>query len=192
MEINTELDKHRVFTQWVNLFGDALYSWAFHKISDEALAQDLVQETFVAAYQNLANFKEASSPKTWLFGILKNKIIDHYRFRAKRQSISMDSFDEPTGWFDENDQWKKENRPQPWSTADEHLLDNPEFEIILGHCLGNLPLSWSACVQLKYLGEKETEEICQHLNITASNLWQILHRAKLHLRNCLEKNWFKA
>ncbi|MDZ7646527.1 MAG: RNA polymerase sigma factor [Cytophagales bacterium] len=62
-----------MLTQWVNQYGDALYSWAFHKTIDEAIAQDLVQETFIAAYQKLDTFKNASSPKTWLFGILKNK-----------------------------------------------------------------------------------------------------------------------
>ncbi len=192
MNSNRVDDKHKVFTEWVNQFGDALYSWAFFKTSDQAIAQDLVQETFVAGYKNLEKFQKASSPKTWLFSILKNKIIDHYRVLAKTMTSSNDIDNEAIQWFDENDRWIKEKRPTSWATTDRNLLDDPEFNSVLAGCIRNLPDSWSACVQLKYLGEKETDEICQELNITASNLWQILHRAKLNLRNCLEINWFKA
>ena len=67
-------DKHKIFTEWVNQFGDVLYTWAFFNTSDQAIAQDLVQETFVAGYKNLEKFQNASSPKTWLFGILKTKL----------------------------------------------------------------------------------------------------------------------
>lgn len=192
MDAMVEPDRHKMFTQWVNQYGDALYSWAFRKTIDEAIAQDLVQETFIAAYQNLETFKKASSPKTWLFSILKNKIIDQYRLRAKTGAFPIDTYDETANWFDEDDRWKKDNRPEPWETSDVNILDDPEFDSVLTHCIGNLPVSWSACVHLKYLGEKQTEEICQELKITASNLWQILHRAKLQLRNCLERKWFKA
>lgn len=187
-----QTDKHKMFTEWVNQYGDALYSWAYHKIDSEAIAQDLIQETFIAAYQNLETFKNVSSPKTWLFSILKNKIVDHFRLCLRTAPLATDTINESADFFDETDRWRKEKRPEPWNTSDVSILDDPEFSIVLTHCLGNLPVSWSACVQLKYLGEKQTEEICQELKITASNLWQILHRAKLQLRNCLEKNWFKA
>ncbi len=174
---------------WVNDYGDRLYAWALHKSSNEQIAQDLVQETFLSAYQHIENFKRGSSPKTWLFSILKNKIIDHFRQVARNKMMLLeDSFP----WFDEDENWRKEFRPQPWLHADGNLLDDPEFEKALSHCMNGLPSAWAACVQLKYLDEKNSEEICQQLNITTSNLWQILHRAKLSLRNCLEKNWFKS
>lgn len=185
-------DKHRVIAQWVREYSDALYSWTARKIPDDALAQDLVQETFISAFQNFDSFQKASSPKTWLFSILKNKIIDHYRQSAKTISRNAATSKNDTDqWFDGDSRWKEEFKPDPWDT-DESLLDNPEFEIVLSSCMGKLPVSWSACIQLKYLSEKDSNEICQELSITASNLWQILHRAKLHLRNCLERSWFKA
>ncbi len=185
-------DRHKIFTQWVNQYGDALYSWAIHKTNDESIAQDLVQETFAGAYQNLDGFNKTSSPETWLFGILRNKIVDHYRQSAKANTSSLHALDDTSLWFDEDDRWKKEYRPEPWEGSEVSLLDDPEFDSIFTHCVDELPVSWSTCIRLKYLGEKQTEEICQELEITATNLWQILHRAKLHLRNCLERNWFKA
>ena len=179
-------------SSWVQDFGDTLYSWAYFKTSDEAVAQDLVQETFFSAYQNLGNFRNGSSPKTWLFSIIKNKVVDHYRKAPKNISLSDDTRYEADIWFGEDDNWKKEYRPEPWEAGDSNLLDNPMFNNMLSTCMDKLPSTWMACVQMKYLGEKETDDICQQLDITSSNLWQILHRAKLQLRHCLEKNWFKT
>lgn len=181
--------KNDAVTKWVHDYGDELYSWANHKVSDEVAAQDLVQDTFIAALQNFENFKGASSPKTWLFTILKNKIIDHYRKNARFEITHPLPEHETAVLFDEHDRWKESFRPKPWDENDE-LLDNPEFKEVLSKCMGKLPAAWSSCLQLKYLTEKESVDICQQLNITASNLWQILHRAKLQLRNCLEKKWF--
>jgi RNA polymerase sigma-70 factor (ECF subfamily) len=185
--------KYRKISSWVTQYGNELYGWASFKVTDESVAEDLVQETFISAFQHFDNFKGTSSPKTWLFSILRNKIVDHYRKKAK-SSILMDASTEDTTmqWFDDNHRWKKEFRPKAWDSEGENLLDDPEFESTLSNCIGKLPAVWSSCVQLKYLSEKDSVAICQELNITASNLWQILHRAKLHLRNCLEKNWFKA
>lgn len=185
--------KNKVISQWVREYGDELYSWAFHKTSEEAVAQDIVQETFISAFQHFDSYKKTSSPKTWLFSILKNKIVDYYRYKARNltpQSLAH-SIDETSQWFDDDNRWKKEHQPEPWDTS-ETLLDNSEFEDTLNNCMGKLPSPWLACLQLKYLSEKDSTDICQQLNITASNLWQILHRAKMHLRNCLERNWFKA
>lgn len=188
-----EESRHSIISQWVHEYGDGLYSWAIHKVSDVVVAQDLVQETFISAFEHHRDFNRNSSPKTWLFSILKNKIVDHYRRKAKtgftsdRATTEMES----DSWFDEDYRWREKYRPQPWE-LDENLLDNPEFEYVLNDCIGKLPTTWSACVEMKYLSEKDSLGICQELHITASNLWQILHRAKLQLRQCLESNWFKV
>lgn len=192
MEPDLIIEKQKRISNWVKDHGDMLYSWAYYKTSNEAIAKDLIQETFLSAFQSLASFKNGSSPKTWLFSILKNKVIDHYRKAAMSSPSPIDDSDDKAEWFDSYGNWKKEYRPEHWLMPDENILDNPAFNAILSRCLGKLPSVWSACVQLKYLGEKETEDICQQLEITSSNLWQILHRAKLQLRHCLEKNWFKS
>lgn len=175
---------------WVELYSDSMYSWALHKTSHKETAEDLVQETFMAAVQSFDKFKAESHPKTWLFSILNHKIYDHYR-RGFRQPLAIDGEAFLESLFDRNDQWKPEQRPQPWPAETEHLLDNPDFQKILQACLGKLPDNWHSVIQLKFLEEKNGELICQELGITSTNFWQILHRAKLQLRKCIESNWFK-
>ena len=94
-------------------------------------------------------------------------------------------------FFDEQGKWKKENKPRDWQGDEAHLLDNAEFTQTLQECLNKLPSNWSATIQLKYLEEKESKEICQQLGVSTTNYWQMLHRAKLLLRACLDHNWFK-
>ena len=166
-----------------------LYSWAFHKVSDAELAKDLVQETFLAAAQNIKTFKGNSSPKTWLFAILNNKITDYYRKKVN-QTVSIDHqlF---SSLFDEEGSWNKEKRPKDWHEDEKNLLDDNEFQQVLEECLEELPERWNSAVKLKYLLSKKGDEICQELGISRSNYWQIIHRAKLQLRDCIEDNWFK-
>lgn len=174
---------------WVNDYTDELYSWAFHKVSNAELARDLVQDTFLAALEKIGNFKGDSSPKTWLFSILNHKIIDYYRKKVNQPS-TLDNQLFPD-FFDTGGKWQETRRPKDWTEHhEEQLLDDPEFQKILQKCLEALPEQWSTSVKLKYLLEKKGEEICQELNISPSNFWQIIHRAKLQLRDCVEKNWF--
>lgn len=176
---------------WVEEYTEDLYTWAFHKVSNAELARDFVQDTFLAAAEKLNTFKGNSAPKTWLFSILNHKIIDYYRKKVNQPiSIEDQSF---TSFFDGNEGWNKNQIPKKWQNeGDDHLLDNEEFNEVLSKCLAALPEQWSICVKLKYLTEKKGEEICQEMDITPSNFWQIVHRAKLKLRDCIEKNWDSA
>ena len=176
--------------KWVELYTDDLYSWALHKVSDSELARDMVQDTFLAAAEKIDGFKGDSAPKTWLYSILNHKIIDYYRKKV-RQPVKVENQVFST-FFDEGGDWKREQRPQKWGEEEEgHLLDDSEFLEVLKECLDALPEKWNTCVKLKYLLSKNGEEICQELGITPTNFWQIIHRAKLQLRNCVEENWFK-
>ncbi|MCG8580128.1 MAG: sigma-70 family RNA polymerase sigma factor [Bacteroidales bacterium] len=168
---------------------DELYSWALYKVSDTELAKDLVQDTFVAAAEKLDSFKGKSSPKTWLFSILNNKITDWYRKKVK-QAVVMEKND-PGEFFDSEEGWLESKQPKNWPEEESHLLDDSDFQEVLNKCLGGLPEKWNLSIKLKYLSEKSGEEICQDLGITPSNFWQIIHRAKLQLRECVEYNWFK-
>lgn len=174
---------------WVELYSDNLYSWALHKTSSKETAEDLVQETFMAAVQSFGKFEGKSSPKTWLFAILNNKINDHHRNNFRKPTINDNSFLQV--FFDQHDNWKPEETPKQWDEEAGNLFDDAEFQKAFEYCLGKLPESWFSAVQLKYLEEKNGELICQELGITPTNFWQILHRAKLQLRKCLEINWFK-
>jgi len=172
---------------WVELYTKDLLSWAFHKTSDKMFAEDLVQQVFLIASEKYASFKEASTPKTWLFAILNNKIAEHYRKLSTRPQV--DSLNSP--FFNEAGNWKEGRKPQVWPDEDEgHLLDNQEFIKVWQLCIYELPELQSACIRLKFINGIESKVICQDLNISSSNYWQLLHRAKLQLRGCLEKHWF--
>lgn len=175
---------------WVEKYTNKLFSWAFHKVSNAELAADLVQDTFLAAAEKIDTFKGDSSPKTWLFSILNHKIIDHYRKKVN-QTVSLEN-QSYSNFFNVGGDWQENRKPRDWQQEDEkHLLDNIDFQKVLEKCMDALPDKWSACVNLKYLAEKNGDEICQELSITPSNFWQIVHRAKLQLRDCVEKNWYK-
>lgn len=184
---------------WVEQHGDDMYRWAIHKTSDKDTAADLVQDTFVAAHLAINKFKGKSSPKTWLFSILNRKIIDFHRRKFKESTISisrlnagMDGGDVIETFFDSEGGWRNEKSPLTWHETEGHLLDNMEFKDVLSACMQDLPEHWNVAVQLKYLEGKDGKDICQELGISSSNYWQILHRAKLKLRLCIENNWFKS
>lgn len=197
MEIGkANMDKEQLkstFSQWVNLYTHELYSWAVYKTSSPENAEDLVQDTFLAAYKSIENYNNKSTPKTWLIAILNNKIIDYYR-KNKVTSQVFISIDEEKAnnysdsIFDENGSWKSKEVIDFWNT-EKHLLDNPLFNEIMEKCMTELPEKWSVAITLKYLLEKETSIICQELGITKTNYWQVMHRAKLLLKTCIEKKW---
>ncbi len=174
---------------WVNEFTNELYKWAYYKTSSAETAEDLVQETFLAAAEKLNTFKGNSSAKTWLYSILNHKIIDYYRKKVNRPvAIERDII---STYFDEDGSWQKNRRPKAWQDEESHLLDDENFRQVLKKCLEALPEKWNTCVKLKYFTEKRGGDICQELGIAPTNFWQIVHRAKLQLRDCIENNWFK-
>lgn len=180
---------NKILTQWVNDYTDEMYSWAYHKVSDAETAKDIVQDSFFAAAKTIDSFQGKSTPKTWLFSILNHKIIDHYRKKTK-QVIRVDDgiINE---LFDSDGGWKSSKKQNDWEEDEINLLDDFNFIKILNLCLEALPEKWNICIQSKYLSNKKGNEICQDLNINPTNFWQIIHRAKLQLRNCIENNWHK-
>jgi RNA polymerase sigma-70 factor (ECF subfamily) len=181
--------KNEILNEWVEAYTDALFSWAFHKTSSKETAEDLVQDTFVAAFSAYDKFEERSRAKTWLFSILNNKIIDHYRKQNKRST----TFDREMeglvdGMFTAKGSWNQASM-ESLLGEDEHLLDNPKFNEILEYCIEDLPDQWQIAVNLKYILQRKSDEICTELNITKANYWQVIHRSKLLLKKCIEKYW---
>lgn len=175
-------DAKTIVTKWVNEYTDDLYAYAVKRVSHDELAKDLVQNTFLAAYQSYPRFKHQSKPKTWLTSILKNKIMDYFRQVYRQKETLIEGNEE---WFDDEGRWKENNLPEQWST--EHVLDDPDFLLVFDSCLDGLPEKWGASVRLKYL---EPENSFEDLGVTKANYWKILERARLQLRKCLESNWF--
>lgn len=195
---NNSTNSTAILESWVRQYTDTMYTWALHKTSNKESAEDLVQDTFLTAYQQLDKFRGDSNSKTWLLAILNNKIAAHYRkkYRNPLQMYNQES-ELPgnpifTMMFDEHDRWKKMEKPLDWEADENQLLDDKGFNVVLTSCLDKLPEHWRSAVHLKFIEQKKGELICQELDIAPTNFWQILHRAKLQLRKCLEMNWFRA
>lgn len=184
-------------TEWVNLYTDDLVNWALYKTKNQAAAEDCVQETFIAALKSFHRFQGKSSPKTWLFSILKNKITDHFRSKFQQTMVHEsdlqinDDSSIMERWFNGNGEWLDNSKPVDWDIDEEKLLDNNDFNQILKLCLELLNEKSYLSIQYKYFEGKEGKIICKELGITPSNFWQLLHRAKLQLRDCIENRWFK-
>jgi RNA polymerase sigma-70 factor, ECF subfamily len=183
--------------QWVDAHGDFLYSFAFSRTRDQWIAEDLVQDTLLAAMQARNSFAEKSSERTWLCGILKHKILDHFR-KSSREVELTDEEADLTSYdylFREEGVWKghwtAEARPIVWNDNPEQVLEHTEFRGILTHCLGELPGRVANCFTLREMDGFESKEICTILGISPSNFWVMMHRARLHLRRCIDFNWFR-
>jgi len=169
----------------VALYTKDLYAWAYYKTGNKSLSEDLVQDTFLAAIKSQKNFKGDSEIKTWLFGILKNKIADYFRKASNKiptQTI-----------FFYGDNWQEKEIPSTWHISeDNELLDDLAFKNTLNDCINKLPAVWSSVIRMKFIDDRKTEIICDENGISPNNYWQIIHRSKLQLRKCLELNWFSA
>jgi RNA polymerase sigma-70 factor (ECF subfamily) len=182
-------------SQWVDEYGDYLFNYALGRLRDTARAEDAVQETFLAAIKGGKSFAGRSAEKSWLTGILKNKIYDYYRKASRETSFTDLEFysDEESDRFTTDGitagGWIHELGPMEWNHVGESL-DNDLFWQTYRDCAGKLPKNVAAVFNLRELDELETRQICELLNISENNLWVMLHRARMALRRCLETNWF--
>jgi len=186
MEQNHTLDPEA----WVDEHGDALFRYALFRIQDAQVAEDLVQETFLAAIRGKDSFAGRSSVKTWLFGILKHKIIDHIRkIGRERPEENIETIaDLANKDFDDQGGWKYQ--PSEWTTNPSLLFQQQEFWQILQTCLSELPPRLNQAFTLRELDGLSTEEVRKILGVTPTNGGVMLHRARMRLRECLELRWF--
>lgn len=179
--------------KWVELYADYLYRYALSRVNDSKAAEDLLQETFLSALKAYNNFDGKSSERTWFVSILKHKIIDFYRKKSRTAKYfeKPDSGDSSES-YNEKGYWKMDNAPAEWDTHPDTALSQKEFMQILRECIKALPQKIAAVFTLREMEGVESRDICKELDITASNLWVMLHRARNQLRRCLEVNWFTA
>jgi RNA polymerase sigma-70 factor (ECF subfamily) len=183
-------------SKWLDLYGDYLYSYAVLKVGSASVAEDLVQDTFLSAIRAKGTFQGNSTEKTWLVAILKNKIIDYYRkkdvLKDAREYLA-DTEQEFSNHFFEPvlGHWLRETAPVAWSESADAKLNHAEFDKVLQFCIQKMPSKIALVFIAKFIDEEETEEICKVHKITSSNYWVIVHRAKVLLRSCLDRNWFR-
>jgi RNA polymerase sigma-70 factor (ECF subfamily) len=183
---------------WVERYGDYLYNYAIVRVNDEEKAADLVQETFLAGLKASEGFQGKSTERTWLISILKRKVIDTYRkqYSSKESSLSAYEKDAADGDFYRQEEpfkgyWLEGMAPHSHSLLPEGELEESELSRILQACISSLPPNLAAAFVMKLIDESESEEICKELGITTSNLWVMLHRARLKMRKCVEGSWMK-
>ncbi len=176
-------------------FRPDLLRFARLQLRDDQLAEDVVQETMIAALAGRRDFAGRSALKTWVFSILKHKIIDAIRSRERTVNLSAlsgeeEAFEEAFDrLFKANGHWKRDNRPGDWGDPEE-TLRQAQFWQVFDACLNHLPKSTARVFMMRELLEFEVDEICTELQISASNCYVILHRARNNLRGCLERSWF--
>jgi RNA polymerase sigma-70 factor (ECF subfamily) len=177
---------------WVDRHGDVLYRYAYSRIHNHAQAEDLVQETFLAALNARSQFKGKSSERTWLLSILRHKLIDQFRRTCRERPAEELGADDPEtdGFFDSKGFWKE--RPDLWAPDPEDLLERSEFWEVFQKCVAGLPGRLGVAFSLRVMDGLEPEETCNTLGVSATNLLVMLHRARARLRRCLEKNWFSG
>lgn len=166
------------------------------QLNDRDLAEDAVQEALASALRNAGSFAGRSALRTWVFAILRNKIIDVLRQRGRlvfAGSLAGDDGDEDgdagPDLFDRRGHWKPDERPAAWGMPD-LALEDTQFWRVFEACLDGLPPRQARAFMMREFVGLDTEEICATLAIAAGNLHVLLHRARLRLRECLEDKWF--
>ncbi len=160
-----------------NMCTGSMLSFAFSKIKDKEAAKEVVQNTFLAAVENYHSFRKESELKTWVFGIMHHKIADYARRKVIFKEVDVSIFKKHSG---ENEAF----------LVDEDLLESARFKTILYRCIEDLPERWREAITLKYIQNKSSKFICDCLQISVQNYWQILHRAKVTLKKSLNQKWF--
>jgi RNA polymerase sigma-70 factor (TIGR02943 family) len=181
-QIINEISAERI--QSIADYADSLFKYAFPRVRDESTAEDLVQETLLAAIQNHGSFSGSSSVGTWLVGILKHKIIDHFRRSSWFIDMKEQAEDE---MFDEMGHWREQAIPGAWNeTTPEDHLEQKELARVLKDCLAALPKHLLTIFAMREIEGLGREEICEILGLSSSNYWVMLHRARLRLRHEFE------
>jgi RNA polymerase sigma-70 factor (ECF subfamily) len=176
------------FQQQVQALRPALLRFARSQLRNDAWAEDCVSETMLAALEKPQSFAGQSQLKTWLVGILKHKVVDQLRRNAREATVlsADDGEDLDADLFGADGSWRE--APADWGDP-EHELRQRQFFEVLEACMDHLPPTQGRVFLMREWLELSGEEICKALGLTATNLWVLLHRARLRLRECLQQGW---
>jgi RNA polymerase sigma-70 factor (ECF subfamily) len=172
-----------------------MLKFAVLQLRDNAAAEDAVQDALIGAMKNADKFAGKAAFKSWVFAILKNKIIDGIRGKSRTVAIS-DLQADPDGpedcsfLFAESGHWKAEHAPSKWRNP-EQQMQNGQFWLVFETCLNKLPPAQARSFMMREFIGLDSPEICKELSLTTTNLHVLLHRARLSLQKCLDGNWFK-
>lgn len=171
---------------WIDTYGKELYRYAMQRLRNTEDAEDVVQEAFLTAWRTRDSYRGDISERNWLYLIVRSRIIDLVRKRRDTVSIINEESQEEISFFDAAGHWLPGQAPKPWTQSPSDGIETQEFNSILQECLDKLPPVQKSVFVLTYLEDEDSEVIRQELDITASNMWVLLHRARLKLRKCLD------
>jgi RNA polymerase sigma-70 factor, ECF subfamily len=179
---------------WVDAHGDALFRYALVRVRQREVVEDLVQETLLSAMRSREKFAGQSSERSWLFGILKRKISDYFRKLGRERSFTdLESLaNEFSEKFVPEGYWVRVKGPKEWQPGADEVMRRAEFWQTMRACLDKLPERIANVFMLREMEEVGSKEICALLSISENNLWVMLHRARMALRECLAVNWFES
>jgi RNA polymerase sigma-70 factor (ECF subfamily) len=165
------------------------------QLRDADAAEDAVQDALIGAMKNAGKFAGRAAFKSWVFAILKHKIIDGIRKNGKYVALSAIQGDEDENGdasylFDESGHWADDHAPSSWRTP-EQSFKQQQFWAIFEACLGKLPAAQARCFMMREFIGLDSAEICKELALSTTNLHVLLHRARLGLQKCLDTKWFK-
>ncbi len=189
--VSTDLSPER----WLEDYGDHLYRYALMHLNSTSLAEDMVQDTLVAALEARERYAGLASEKTWLTGILRHKILDHLRFQ-QRESVTDDietladsAASDVDSLFDDRGHWL--TPPQDWGKPEQRFKDQ-QFLHVLAHCMRGLKPAMATAFVLKEVDGQSNSEISDELGVSQSNCGVLLYRARMSLRRCLDVRWTDA
>ena len=179
------VDRQELSLEWLAEYGDALFAYAMIRVSDRTIAEDLVQETFLAAIKSVEQFRGASSPRTWLTAILRNKVVDHFRSTNREKQLTDRVAEEiPEALVGRHFDRKY------WGPSPDSALADIEFWQVFEFCRQRLPTHLLRAFVMREMHDMDTNKVCEVLDVKPSNLAVRVHRARTLLRKCLEDNWF--
>lgn len=184
-------DRARLAERWLTEHGDALYRFALRRLGHSDEAEDAVQEALLAALQAVDSYRHEAAERTWLIGILLNKVRDVLR-RRQRERARLAELEASAGGTEAcfaGGQWR--TRQTAWSRDVADAFASAEFRAFYFACVDDLPEALRTAYCLRELDGLESSEVCEILGVTQTNLWTLVHRAKLVLRARLAP-WFEA
>jgi RNA polymerase sigma-70 factor (ECF subfamily) len=194
--METMMDKKTLDpAHWLDQHGDYLYRYALMRVRDSAIAEDILQETLLAAFSSSENHAGRSSERTWLVGIMKHKVVDYFRRLGRMTQFQLTTDDEESESFENSGpwlgHWREDQAPVSWPVDAATVLESREFWETFDQCLSRLPQQTAIAFTLREIDGLSANEICEILQITPNNLFVILHRGRAKLRHLLETEWFQ-
>jgi RNA polymerase sigma-70 factor (TIGR02943 family) len=174
---------------WIEKYSDEMFRFTLLRVKEETHVDDIIQETILAALQAKGSFEGRSTEKTWLFGILKNKIFEYYRETKKKYKYALELKDEANpcdSEFDGKGHWQA--LPFSWGIDPDKAFENKQNYQVLSECIDGLSPKYRQLFVFREIEKQSAESICKDFDITTNNLWVILHRVRNLLKKCIESH----